>query len=84
MISCTDSKHCCGYNAIRWIVVNDVGHVKCADDISNSFMDSFNDYIGLRIPSCNWFPFEAIVVLTHLGKFSHKMAAEIADITNKT
>ena len=46
--------------------------MKCVNDISNSFMESFNYCIGLRITSCNWYPFEAIAVLPHLGKFSHK------------
>ena len=40
-------------------------------------MDLFDDFIGLSIPSCNRFPFEAILVLTHIGKFSHKFGTTI-------
>ena len=40
-------------------------------------MDSFDDCIRMRIPSCNWFPFEVIVVLTHLGKFRQKFGTTI-------
>ena len=31
-------------------------------------MDAFDDSTGLRVPSCCRFPFQAIVILTHLGK----------------
>ena len=37
--------------------MNDVRHIKCVDDISNSLMDSFDDCIGLRVPICDRFPF---------------------------
>ena len=40
-------------------------------------MDLFVDRIGLIIPSCNWISFYAIVVLTHLSKFSHKFGTTI-------
>ena len=67
MISCTDGKRGCCYISRQWIVFNDVVHVKDADYISNCMMGLFNDIIGLRIPSCDWFPFEAIVFLTHFS-----------------
>ena len=40
-------------------------------------MDAVDDRIGLRIPSCYRFPFSSIVVLTCLGKFSHKFGTAI-------
>ena len=40
-------------------------------------MDSFGDCIGLRSPSYNFFTFEYIVVLTHLGKFDHKFGTTV-------
>ena len=40
-------------------------------------MDAFDDCIGLRVPSCYRFPFKAIVIMTHLGKFSHKFGTAI-------
>ena len=40
-------------------------------------MDLFDDTIGMRITSCNWFPFEAIVFLIHIGKFSHEFGTTI-------
>ena len=77
MISFTDVKYDCGLNARPWIVVNEVRHVKYTDDISNSLMDLLDDCIVLGIPSCYMFPFEAIVVLTHLAKFIHKFDTAI-------
>ena len=40
-------------------------------------MDPFDDCIGLGINGCNSFTFEAIVFLTHLGKFSDKFGTTI-------
>ena len=40
-------------------------------------MDSFDDCIGLRVTSQYRFPFQAIVIFTHLGKFSHKFGTAI-------
>ena len=37
--------------------VDDVRHIKCTDDVSDSLMDAFDDRIGLRVPSCYRFPF---------------------------
>ena len=57
--------------------VDDVRHIKCADDVSDSLMDSFDDCIGLRVPNRFRFLIKDIVVLTHFGKFSHKFGTAI-------
>ena len=40
-----------------WIVVDDVRHIKFTDDVSDSLMDTFDDRIGLRVPSRYRCPF---------------------------